>query len=165
MRPLHDQIMMEVAAEKRRLSRRGLFAGSTKLAAGGALALAVASAPGMRALVAAQEFQNDVDVLNFALTLEHLEFAFYRDGLGLFNFGTDGFNQSIDENLAAVRDHEGAHVTALSDTITQLGGTPVAEAQYNFQDAYQDAASVTFSAPRPRSKTPALPPMTAPLNS
>ena len=74
----------------------------------------------------------DLDVLNYALTLEHLEYAFYRDGIGNFTFGNDPFGQSIDTNLAAIRDHEGAHVTALTDAITSMGGTPVAEATYDF---------------------------------
>jgi hypothetical protein len=74
----------------------------------------------------------DLDVLNYALTLEHLEYAFYRDGIGNFTFGADPFGQSIDTNLAAIRDHEGAHVTALTDAIVAMGGTPVAEAVYDF---------------------------------
>lgn len=136
MRPLHEQFLTEIAAEKRRLSRRGLFTGTAKVAGAGALAMVATGSMSMRNLVAAQGFSSDVEVLNFALTLEHLEFAFYRDGIGLFTFGPDGFNQSIDDNLAAIRDHEGAHVAALTDTIAQLGGEPVAEGQYNFQDAY-----------------------------
>jgi hypothetical protein len=34
--------------------------------------------------------------------------------------------------LAVIRDHEGAHVTALTDAITSMGGTPVAESTYDF---------------------------------
>jgi rubrerythrin len=79
-----------------------------------------------------------VDVLNYALTLEHLEYAFYRDGVGLFSFGEDGRGQSIDTNFAAIRDHEGAHVEILASVITDLGGTPVEEATYDFGDAYSD---------------------------
>ncbi|MBA2596473.1 MAG: ferritin-like domain-containing protein [Chloroflexia bacterium] len=133
---IHERLLAEVSAERRRLSRRGMLSGSLKLAGGAAIALSLSNVPALRTPVAAQDFASDLDVLNYALTLEHLEYAFYRDGVGLFDFGTDGFGQSINDNLAAVRDHEGAHVTTLTDTITQLGGAPVAEQVYNFTDAY-----------------------------
>ena len=82
-------------------------------------------------------FTDDLDVFNYALTLEHLENAFYRDGLPLFpDLGTDGFGFSVNEQLAAIGAHEAAHVATLTDVITQLGGTPVAEGVYNFADAY-----------------------------
>ncbi len=77
----------------------------------------------IRSLVAAQELTSDLDVLNYALTLEHLEYAFYRDGIGLFTFGNDSRGQSIDTNFAAIRDHEGAHVETLTSVITDLGGS------------------------------------------
>ncbi|MBA3450422.1 MAG: ferritin-like domain-containing protein, partial [Chloroflexia bacterium] len=136
MQQFHERLLAEVSAERRRLSRRGMLSGSLKLAGGAAVALSLSSVPSIRNLVSAQEFASDLDVLNYALTLEHLEFAFYRDGIGLFDFGTDGFDQSINDNLVAIRDHEGAHVATLTDVITQLGGVPVAEAAYNFTDAY-----------------------------
>lgn len=140
MQLFHERLLAEIAAERRRLSRRGMLTGSLKVAGGAALAMSLTSFPSIRNLAAAQELTSDVDVLNYALTLEHLEHAFYRDGIGLFDFGTDGFNQSINDNMAAIRDHEAAHVVTLTDVITSLGGTPVAEATYNFQDAYASVA-------------------------
>lgn len=120
------------------MTRRGVLTGSAKVAGGGMLALGLAGAPGVLRFAAAQELESDIDVLNYALTLEHLEFAFYRDGVDIFDLGTDGFGQSINENLALVRDHEGAHVAALTETVAALGGTPVEELAYNFGDAYAD---------------------------
>ena len=149
MQRLHEQMLAEVALERRRLSRRGILSGSVKVAGGGLLALSLGTVPfsaraqdagvggSGRTIAQNAPFANDIEVLNYALTLEHLEYAFYRDGIGLFDFGTDGFGQSVNDNLAAVRDHEGAHVVTLTDVITQLGGTPVAEAVYNFADAYE----------------------------
>lgn len=112
-------------------SRRGLFTGGLRLA--GVNALAVGAWPLLsRLAVEAQDFKGDVDVLNFALTLEHLEFAFYRDGVKALSFGSGPFGESIDANFAMFRDHEAAHVRTLTATITQLGGTPVAEQTYDF---------------------------------
>jgi rubrerythrin len=86
---------------------------------------------------------SDLDVLNYALTLEHLENAFYRDGLDEFSddelmdadaldpFG-DEVREMVPDYLRTVGDHEAAHVTAITDTINALGGTPVEEATYDF---------------------------------
>jgi rubrerythrin len=86
---------------------------------------------------------SDVDVLNYALTLEHLENAFYREGLETFSeeqlmdaealseFGED-VRTMVPEHLATVGAHEAAHVSAIADTVEQLGGTPVEEAEYDF---------------------------------
>jgi hypothetical protein len=86
-------------------------------------------------------FESAVDVLNYALTLEHLESAFYRDGLaaiGVDGITALGFQPSVFDSLTAIGEHEAAHVTTLTDVITQLGGEPVAEAMYDF--GYTDAA-------------------------
>lgn len=139
MKHFHQRLLSEIASERRRLSRRGLLTGSLKLAGGAAMAMSLTTIPGgfsIRSQVAAQELTSDLDVLNYALTLEHLEHAFYRDGIGLFDFGTDGFGQAINANMAAIRDHEAAHVATLTEVVTSLGGTPVAEQVYNFTDAY-----------------------------
>jgi rubrerythrin len=137
----HERLLAEIVDEQRRLSRRGILTSSLKLAGGAAVAMSLTAMPGpfsIRALVAAQELTSDIDVLNYALTLEHLEYSFYRDGIGLFTFGSDSRGQSINANFAAIRDHEGAHVETLTGVIADLGGTPVEEATYDFGDAYTD---------------------------
>jgi hypothetical protein len=147
MQTLHERLLAEIAVERSRLSRRRLLARSVAVSGGGLLAFglvggvnrAIAQDATVEGGSAAAPFADDVEVLNYALTLEHLEFAFYRDGIDLFDFGTDGFDQSINTNLAAIRDHEGAHVAALSEVIAGLGGTPVLEGAYNFADAYASA--------------------------
>jgi rubrerythrin len=145
----HERLLAEVADERRRLSRRGMLTGSLKIAGGAVVALSLATVPGahsIRRMVAAQELTSDVDVLNYALTLEHLEYAFYRDGVGLFSFGNDSRGESIDTNFAAIRDHEGAHVDTLTSVISDLGGEPVAEATYDFGDAYGDPTAFMTTA-------------------
>jgi hypothetical protein len=146
---LHERLLAEIARERRRMSRRSLLGGSLKLAGGAAVAMSLTTVPGalgMRSMAVAQEMTSDLDVLNYALTLEHLEHAFYRDGIGLFSFGNDSRGQSIDTNFAAIRDHEGAHVETLASVIADLGGTPVEEATYDFGDAYTDPMAFMMTA-------------------
>ena len=71
----------------------------------------------------------DLEILNFALTLEHLEATFYRMAVasGVLR------GSRLIGYLTSIRDHEIAHVNTLSHVIRQLGGTPVRrQAQYNF---------------------------------
>ena len=149
-RPLHERMLEAVAQERVRLaSRRGFLTGSAKLAGGGALALGVLAAPRFAAaqnatpVAATDFFEDDIEVLNYALTLEHLEHAFYRDGLENFeeaDFGQDPFGNNIIDFLSDVRDHEEAHVETLTQVISDLGGEPVEEAEYDFGDAFEDPA-------------------------
>jgi len=91
--------------------------------------------------VAGMTFETPVDVLNYALTLEHLEHAFYRDGLQEFtaeDFSTAGYAPNVYEWFGIIRDHEMEHVTVITQVITDLGGEPVAEATYDF--GYTDLA-------------------------
>jgi hypothetical protein len=86
-------------------------------------------------------FDAPVDVLNYALTLEHLEYAFYRDGLDQFDeaaFTDAGFAPVVFEYLGLIRDHEQEHVDTLTTVIGDLGGEPVEEAEYDF--GYEDVA-------------------------
>jgi hypothetical protein len=146
----HARLLDAVFEERERiLSRRRLLGGGMKLGAAAAVTLGMGGIlPGARLSAFAQDIAltSDLDVLNYALTLEHLEYAFYRDGIGSFTFGADPFGQSIDTNLAAIRDHEGAHVQALTQTITDMGGTPVAEATYDFGYGTDPAAFLATAA-------------------
>ncbi|WP_158056355.1 ferritin-like domain-containing protein [Halorussus halophilus] len=125
-------------------TRRAFLESSAKVG-GGALALSLGGA-GAVAATGGQESEDgpsDVDILNYALTLEHLEYAFYRDGLEQFSEGdlaqsksirrlTKGVQYSVTDLLEVVRDHEKAHVDALTEVVTDLGGEPVGEAEYDF---------------------------------
>jgi rubrerythrin len=69
----------------------------------------------------------DLDILNFALTLEYLEAAFYKDGLKRANLTGEA------KKLATTAgDHENQHVDALTQTIKKLGGKPVQSPQVAF---------------------------------
>lgn len=96
------------------------------------------------ALAAPGDFGSDLDVLNYALTLEYLEAAFYVQGnkAGLVS------GQEADY-LATIQSDEETHVTALVDTITSLGGTPVEAPGVDFGGAFDTresylTTSVTF---------------------
>ena len=87
---------------------------------------------GTARLAAAQtELSTDADVLNYALTLEHLEAAFYQL-TGNYDLGEDAFGNPINDWLMQAGEQEAIHVTTLTDAITQLGAEPVAAAEYDF---------------------------------
>ena len=79
------------------------------------------------ALAAPDDFSSDIDVLNYALTLEYLEAAFYKQGnsAGLLS----GMERTYLEKIGS---DEAYHVAALTDTIKKLGGTPVAAPGVDF---------------------------------
>ncbi|MBA3520180.1 MAG: ferritin-like domain-containing protein [Rhizobiales bacterium] len=153
-----DEQMARMIAmgSRQRLSRRRLVGRTAGLAGGSALLLSLGVTPwharaqddSTPEAAAGSEpaFDDPLDVLNYALTLEHLENAFYRDGVDLFDLGTDGFGFNVNEQLTAIGAHEAAHVAALTDTIVSLGGEPVAEASYLFDDAYADADAFLMTA-------------------
>ncbi|SDZ86628.1 ferritin-like domain-containing protein [Pedobacter hartonius] len=84
-----------------------------------------------------------IDVLNFALTLEYLEYNFYQTGLttaGLIPAGTPAVAA-----ITTIRDHELAHVNLLKGAITASGGTPVAFTAANFDYTAKNTFPTVFS--------------------
>jgi hypothetical protein len=91
----------------------------------------------------AQSAPTDLTLLNYALTLENLEAAFYTQGLAQFSsvdFGNSTFIQNFGNviggdvyaYLSLIRDHEAQHVRSLQSLIQSVGGTPVKPCSYNF---------------------------------
>ena len=135
------------------LTRRAFMANSAK-AGGGALALsaagggtAMASGDGESASDESSDKKegiSDVDILNFALTLEKLEFTFYKEGLEKFSDAQIGGSKaaeraggfalggSIRNRLENVRDHEKKHVEVLTAVIKALDGEPVSGLEFQF---------------------------------
>jgi rubrerythrin len=90
-----------------------------------------AVAPFVREAIA-QDGGGDVEILNFALTLEYLEAAFYTQGLKQVS----GLSGDVKSLATEIRDNENEHVDALSQTISDLGGTPVKAPGVDFGDAF-----------------------------
>ena len=90
------------------LRRLGLVAGGGLVA--GAIPMALASAQSGTS-------KNDVKILNYALTLEYLESAFYAEALSKGNL--KGSVQSFAQVVAA---HEATHVTALEKALGSAAG-------------------------------------------
>ena len=87
---------------------------------------------------------SDIDILNYALTLEHLEATYYNQFLEEYSekeverseaarvFADPGSRFGTYQKIEEVRDHEEAHVETLTQTIEDLGGTPVEAGEYEF---------------------------------
>ena len=144
----------EEPSEARLSSRRTFLSGSAKLLGGGALALGLGAAPAFAKGDKDHEDKkhggnkngngvSDVDILNYALVLERLEYEFYRRYLDKYSEGQiegaaifDGFGSkvrsNIYENLVRIRNHEQTHVKTLIAVIKSLGGKPVGDSEYDF---------------------------------
>ncbi|NHN42169.1 ferritin-like domain-containing protein [Halorubellus sp. JP-L1] len=132
-------------------SRRG-FLGRTALAGGGLLALG--SGVG---LTVADEHEDDdgmeaafddvegtdLDVLNYALTLEHLEDALYQEATETFDESdyadSDALSGADEEAVADVVEYvqtageqEATHVDVLTQAVELLGGDPAQAGEYDF---------------------------------
>jgi hypothetical protein len=114
------------------LGRRELLRNGAKLGIAGGLAAMVlgVNKSGGRVFAADAPFKNDVDVLNYALTLEYFEATLYQTLIGL------GKLQGKDlQYVTLFGQHEQAHVDAVKSTVEKLGGTAVTKGDYNFAPA------------------------------
>jgi rubrerythrin len=148
-------------AHQRLSSRRTFLSGSAKLLGGGALALGLGAAPAFAKGNHDEDEDkkqggkrnnngsgvSDVDILNYALVLERLEYEFYRqnlqrynerqiEGASIFNGFGNEVRSDIYDNLVEIRNHEKTHVQTLIKVIKSLGGKPVGGSTLGGQTEY-----------------------------
>lgn len=106
------------------------------------------------------EFEDDVDILNFARTLEFLEARFYAEGLDnigeedlcscrAFGGEEDPLRQRAFDELRTIQAHEEAHVEALGAAVEELGGEPVEEPEFEFGLAVEYPMAFLATAAQP----------------
>ncbi|SCU80201.1 LAFA_0B08086g1_1 [Lachancea sp. 'fantastica'] len=77
----------------------------------------------------------DVDILQFALTLEHLENAFFKQALSNFtldDFTAANFSSDFYTQLKYITHDEETHVLFLENALKTAGVSPVAACSYSF---------------------------------
>lgn len=127
------------------ISRRQFLIGSGALAGAAALFGVTSFTPNTWAgvqLASAAGLNSDLDILQFALTLEHLEDAAYRaaNASGLLS-------GQISDWFKTFGDHEHQHVAAITDVISKMGAQPVQEqAHYNLPSFASAGDVVAFFA-------------------
>ena len=137
MQPLTDMISIETLDQDGAL-REAAVEADTRAAflrkagvAGGSLLASGVLMGGLPALAAARPSKRqDVAILNYALTLEYLEAAFYREAVRKGRF--DG---RIGAFAKLVAEHEAAHVKALKGV---LGRAAVKSPKFDFADTTTD---------------------------
>ncbi len=114
-------------------SRRDFFKTLAVAGAGAAVGSTV-----LARKASAQSGTTDADIGNFALTLEYLEADFYTKAVdaGVLS----GNALSI---ITATRDHEIAHVDAITKYLQAAGATPVAKPEFTYpSDAFSSTDSI-----------------------
>ena len=135
--PELEQIEFEALDRSSFLMKGVLAAGATygAFAAGPLLRKAFAQGGGS---------EGDIEILNFALTLEYLETAFYEEAGKQAKLSGD-----VADLAKTFGEHEAEHVAGLTQAIQDLGGKPVEAPGVDFGDAFssEDAfleTAITF---------------------
>ncbi len=131
-----DMVNPEMADIQVEGTERSDFLLKGALAAGAIFGLGAISPFVRGASAKAGGTKGDIEILNYALTLEYLESAFYKEGLK-----RAGATGALKELLTTISTDEDAHVAALTGTIKKLGGKPVKAPKVAFD--YSDTKGFT----------------------
>jgi rubrerythrin len=88
-----------------------------------------------------QATAGDLKILNYALTLEYIEAAFYKAVAG-----SGKFKGTQLDLIKQIENTEQQHVAALTEAVKQLGGTPAAEPKTKFPLDTSPKAILTLAA-------------------
>ncbi len=102
---------------------RGEFLKKFAVGAGGLAIATSLMGPATAGAAARRSERGDIEILQYALTLEYLEAAFYTEAR------VTGENRIF---ARVVGDHERQHVTALKATLQNFGATPVSSPRFDF---------------------------------
>jgi hypothetical protein len=128
-----DGAIEEAAAKVSPVTRSAFLRRAAAIVGGGALASAALPTTAL-----AQGKTSDTDILNYALTLEYLEAAFYADALR-----KAGLKGELKRFAKTVVGHEQAHVDALK---TALGSKAVKKPSFDFKGTTGDPGTFAETA-------------------
>jgi len=95
----------------------------------------VSAAPTVSPLRKRQMTDIDVTILQYALTLEHLENTFYKQALSQYSesdFTNAGYSSDVRSKIQQISSDESTHVSFLSTALQAGGVTPTAACTYDF---------------------------------
>jgi len=136
-----DGAIREAQEELEGISRasflsRAAVGGGTVLTSGAIMAMVPEPAAARR-----RSKKRDVKILNYALTLEYLEAAFYAEALS-----RGALSGTVLETTKLISAHESTHVSALKRTIRALGRKPVKAPSFDFKNTTADQATFLSTA-------------------